>query len=387
MRTKYPVAAAIVLLFSMMVVGAPAHAQGCQYQLGFAAIYNQIPDIVGPCKTNETYDPQGNSNQMTANGMMQWRKADNFTAFTDGYRSWVNGPCGLEMRLNTQRFPWEANPEGLQVVSSRCGAAPAGQAAPLADPAPPPAAAPPAASDENTDTVVRGDETMTAVKRVVRPPAQLTGDVSKRVDESVVQIVRLTENTIGIATGTSVGPDGRTILTAFHVVGDRNTGKVLDPLLIAVGPYMDWELRADVVATDPEHDVAVLRVQELPGFGGFNHLPLADSNAAQLGDPMYVYSYPVRGEGGIGRDTGTLLAKVSNTKSGTMTEMLTDAQIQLGASGGVVVNNRGEVVGIVRGYRELSQGIERRGLPTVTKLTSFVPIDLIKPMLAQAGVQ
>ena len=107
----------------MLLIAAPAtQAQGCQFVLGFATIQQQIPQIVGSCLTNEVFDAQGNSNQMTTNGMMQWRKADNFTAFTDGFRSWVNGPCGLEMRLNSQRFPWEANPEGLQVVPSACNA-------------------------------------------------------------------------------------------------------------------------------------------------------------------------------------------------------------------------------------------------------------------------
>src|SRR5262249_6675345 len=34
-------------------------------------------------------------------------KADNWTAFTDGYRTWINGPLGLQERLNTGRFSWE----------------------------------------------------------------------------------------------------------------------------------------------------------------------------------------------------------------------------------------------------------------------------------------
>ena len=33
-----------------------------------------------------------------------WRKADNWTAFTDGYRTWINGPSGLQVRLNTEHF-------------------------------------------------------------------------------------------------------------------------------------------------------------------------------------------------------------------------------------------------------------------------------------------
>ncbi|MFN8482316.1 MAG: hypothetical protein U0768_04530 [Anaerolineae bacterium] len=122
MKLRYPigfllsVAATLVLL----VMALPTQAQGCQFVLGFATIQQQIPEIVGLCVTNEIHDEFGNANQLTTGGMMQWRKADNFTAFTDGFRSWVNGPCGLEMRLNTQRFPWEANPTGLQVVPSTC---------------------------------------------------------------------------------------------------------------------------------------------------------------------------------------------------------------------------------------------------------------------------
>jgi hypothetical protein len=33
--------------------------------------------------------------------MLVWRKFDNVTAFTDGHRTWLNGPRGLQGRLNT----------------------------------------------------------------------------------------------------------------------------------------------------------------------------------------------------------------------------------------------------------------------------------------------
>jgi hypothetical protein len=135
---RWLVAAVAGLLLLMFAI--PTQAQGCHYQFGFLAIYQQIPEIVGSCTTNEAYNALGNSEQLTANGLLQWRKADNFTAFTDGYRSWVNGPCGLEMRLNSQRFTWEANPDGLPYVPSACGAAPPANpvvpAAPTATPAP-----------------------------------------------------------------------------------------------------------------------------------------------------------------------------------------------------------------------------------------------------------
>lgn len=90
----------------------------CQFVLGFATLRDAIPAIVGDCLENEQHhSTDGDGWQHTANGLLVWRKADNVTAFTDGYRTWVNGPAGLQERLNTQRFAREANPSGLPVAS------------------------------------------------------------------------------------------------------------------------------------------------------------------------------------------------------------------------------------------------------------------------------
>jgi hypothetical protein len=83
---------------------------------------------VGDCLADEHHNPaNGDGLQETTGGnakggLLVWRKADDFTAFTDGYRSLINSPSGVA-RLNTVRFAWEANPNGLPVVSTP-GAAP-----------------------------------------------------------------------------------------------------------------------------------------------------------------------------------------------------------------------------------------------------------------------
>jgi hypothetical protein len=93
-----------------LVVQARGSAQGgCQYILGFLALYQLIPDVMGPCVSNETPSPNGDSIQQTANGTAVYRAADNWTAFTDGNRTWINGPMGIQSRLNTERFSWEAD--------------------------------------------------------------------------------------------------------------------------------------------------------------------------------------------------------------------------------------------------------------------------------------
>jgi plastocyanin len=86
---------------------APAVA-GCTFRLGFAALHDLIPEIVGDCVTDETHNPaNGNALQYTTRGLLVWRAADNWTAFTDGTSTWINGPCGLQSRLNSDVFPWE----------------------------------------------------------------------------------------------------------------------------------------------------------------------------------------------------------------------------------------------------------------------------------------
>src|SRR5688572_11853723 len=91
---------------------AALRAAGCRFVLGFAALRDATgPAIVGECLEDERFNPvNGNAEQRTAGGLLVWRKADNWTAFTDGFRTWVSGPAGIEQRLNTERFLWENDP-------------------------------------------------------------------------------------------------------------------------------------------------------------------------------------------------------------------------------------------------------------------------------------
>jgi hypothetical protein len=105
---------AVLLACVLALVPTTASAQAlCTFQLGFRAIYEQMPEIVGRCLENEHFNTSnGNAEQRTAahhgqGGLLVWRKSDNWTAFTDGYWTWVNGPNGLQRRLNTETFDWE----------------------------------------------------------------------------------------------------------------------------------------------------------------------------------------------------------------------------------------------------------------------------------------
>ncbi|MHB8620476.1 MAG: glycosyl hydrolase [Chloroflexota bacterium] len=96
---------------------APVAAGGaCSFELGFKAFHDQLANVVGNCVDNEGHNPaNGDALQLTTGvngkgGMLVWRKADNWTAYTDGFRTWINGPNGIQKRLNTDPpFPWEGH--------------------------------------------------------------------------------------------------------------------------------------------------------------------------------------------------------------------------------------------------------------------------------------
>ena len=132
----------LVLAWPATTLAAPAHQAGCTFKLGFKALYDQIPDIVGVCVSDEYWNALGDSNQQTRKGLMAWRAADNWTAFTNGATTWINGPYGVASRPNEGPFfAWESraatNPPYAPRVSQPLPRAAAPPAAPA--PAPPPA--------------------------------------------------------------------------------------------------------------------------------------------------------------------------------------------------------------------------------------------------------
>lgn len=89
---------------------AAAPASDCRFILGFASLHDAAPSAIGSCLDDQAFAANGDAIQHTTKGMLAWRKADNWTAFTDGYQTWLNGPDGLVKRFNDEWFEWEAYP-------------------------------------------------------------------------------------------------------------------------------------------------------------------------------------------------------------------------------------------------------------------------------------
>ena len=177
------------LLVGLGLLGAPglvqpaAAQQQCQFILGFAALHDQIPAIVGNCLEDQHFDPQtGDALQRTTNGLLVWRKADNWTAFTDGSTTWINGPLGIQSRPNGERFPWESN-----LAQPTSAPAPAPQPAPAApSPTAQPAASAPGPIQRNPGELALG---MNDVGKEITQVAQNSG-TSNRANWSEVRFER-----------------------------------------------------------------------------------------------------------------------------------------------------------------------------------------------------
>ena len=114
MRIIIAITVIVAALGAWMTAPASSEAANCEFVLGFKALRDMIPDKVGDCLVNEYHNPlNGDGLQDTTSwhgkgGLMVWRKADNWTAYTDGSTTWLNGPRGLQSRPNSgPLFDWE----------------------------------------------------------------------------------------------------------------------------------------------------------------------------------------------------------------------------------------------------------------------------------------
>ncbi|MBI4696733.1 MAG: DegQ family serine endoprotease [Gammaproteobacteria bacterium] len=124
------------------------------------------------------------------------------------------------------------------------------------------------------------------------------------------------------------------VLTNNHVIADADQ--------ISVKLTDGRKLQAELVGTDPDTDVAVVRIKA----GNLTALPMGDSDRLRVGDYVVAIGNPF----GLGQTVTSgivsALARSGLGITGYEDLIQTDASINPGNSGGALVNLRGEVVGI-----------------------------------------
>ncbi len=172
----------------------------------------------------------------------------------------------------------------------------------------------------------------------------------------------------GLGSGVIVSPDGY-ILTNNHVVEGA------DELKVSLSD--DRELIAKVIGTDPKTDIAVIKVEgeKLP------IVTLADSDTIRVGDVVFAVGNPL----GVGQTVtmGIVSAKgrsvgILEEVSGYESFIQTDAAINMGNSGGALVDARGRLIGINSAILSPSRGNIGIGFAVPINLAAAVMHSLVQ---------
>ena len=206
-------------------------------------------------------------------------------------------------------------------------------------------------------------------------------DIFSRFSPAVVRI----ELDNGLGSGFLIDKNG-TIITNNHVAGGQSTVRVLFSGLFAA--------EGRVLGADPDSDIAVVKVDQLPD----NIVPvtLGDSSALKVGQPVIAIGNP------LGQDR-TVTTGIVSALGRTLDEqeqqqqrqqgsfsiggiIQTDAAINPGNSGGPLFNAAGEVIGMNTAVATIPS---QNGGGQISNGIGFaVPVNLIKkvePQLSEKG--
>lgn len=163
--------------------------------------------------------------------------------------------------------------------------------------------------------------------------------------------------------GIIISTDGY-IVTNNHVVSNANKLKVN----LASGDEVD----AKLIGTDATTDIAIIKID--PSGLDLKAATLGYSSSLQVGDEVLAIGNPLglKLAGSVTHGIVSALNRSLTVDGTTYNLIQTDAAINSGNSGGALVNNKGEVIGI-NSVKVASDGVEGLGFA--------IPIDDIKDVI------
>jgi serine protease DegQ len=176
----------------------------------------------------------------------------------------------------------------------------------------------------------------------------------------------------GLGSGVIISPDGY-ILTNNHVIEGADE--------IEVVLNDSRRSRAKVIGTDPDTDLAILKVSldRLPA------ITLGNSDALQVGDPVLAIGNPF----GVGQTvTSGIVSALGRNQLGINTFenfIQTDAAINPGNSGGALVDGNGQLMGINTAIYSRSGGSMGIGFAIPVSTAKLVLEGIVKDGVVRRG--
>ncbi|MDP9309384.1 MAG: trypsin-like peptidase domain-containing protein [Chloroflexota bacterium] len=199
---------------------------------------------------------------------------------------------------------------------------------------------------------------------------QVIGDVNERVGPAVVTI----STGSGLGSGFLIDTEGH-IVTNNHVIANAPNNQVL------VSFTGLFDTQGQVVGTDPDSDIAVVDVEELPE--GVQPVELGDSGQLRIGQVTIAIGNPLGQERTVTNGIVSAVNRTIEEEAGGYAiggAIQTDAAINPGNSGGPLLDAAGRVIGMNTAI--LSQSGTSSGIGFA------VPVNLIKkivPVLIAEG--
>lgn len=161
--------------------------------------------------------------------------------------------------------------------------------------------------------------------------AQTAQEIAKKAFGSTVLLVMEDANGQPLSLGSGFLVRDGEIASNLHVVEGAARGYAK-----LVGQKTKYDIEG-ITAIDPQRDLVVLKISAL----GLPVLSLGNSDAVQVGEPVYAVGNPQGLEGTFSQGIVSSIREVGTDKLLQIT-----APISPGSSGGPVLNGKGEVIGV-----------------------------------------
>jgi S1-C subfamily serine protease len=225
----------------------------------------------------------------------------------------------------------------------------------------------------DSDQKGAGPTRVEVIRSIGKPGAFDPARIYKAEAAGVVTVTSVFGDAKALGTGFVVSRGGEVATNAHVVANGQGATRRADEVYVQ---FADGnQVLAKIVGTDPNADVALLRVD--PKGLRLRVLPLGTSRDLQVGAPVAAIGSPFDEPQSlsVGVISATNRSIESLTGFSIAGAIQTDAAINHGNSGGPLVNSQGQVVGINSQIRSTGGGGEGVGFA--------VPVDTAKRSLAQ----
>ncbi len=186
------------------------------------------------------------------------------------------------------------------------------------------------------------------------PPGNLDSDGFSAAQRMTVRVRNV--GCDALRTGTGFAVDAHTLVTNRHVIQDTKE--------LQVTTYDGRTIDVTAASATAVADLAIVTTEQ--SIGGFSALAQEDPVE---GDAITVIGYPHGGK--LTTVSGVVLGSVADPLGAALgTVMVTTAPVEPGSSGSPVLNEKGEVVGVIYAKNESEQSF-------------MVPVSLLRALIAE----